>query len=284
MIVLCFMMMATLACLGLAAMAGESLPRTRMRHVYGYIRASTDKQALSPQVQREKIEAAAARLGTTVDFWFQDAPTENEDGTFNDAQSAKVPLPERRAGKILCERLERGDVLIIAEVDRGFRKLSDLVLMLDRWERLEINLVLCDFPMITDLSNPFQKAFVQMIGIFAEIERKLISKRTKEAMSLKKRQGHCLGPYAGYGFKWVRGPFDHKKNKWTKVRAADPEERNVMKTILKWKLDGHGFDDITLHLEREGVKTRKGKPWSRARVLRGFRAELELQANENKRD
>jgi DNA invertase Pin-like site-specific DNA recombinase len=279
-----YLTMATLACLGLAAVAEESLTRTRVGRVYGYIRVSTDKQAISPEVQRLKIGEAAKRLGVEVDAWYEDAPTQNPDGTYNDAQSGKIPISERKAGRELCARLAEGDLIITAKVDRAFRKLSDLVVMLDRWERLGVNLLMCDFPMLTDLSNPFQRAFVQMVGIFAEIERKLISQRTREALALKKRQGHCLGPHAGYGFQWVRGPFDHQKQKWTKVRAADHDERRIMGEIVRRRRAGHGFDQITLQLDREGVTTRIGKPWSRARVLRAFRAEVVLQVKESRRD
>jgi hypothetical protein len=53
-----------------------------------------------------------------------------------------------------------------------------------------------------------------------------------------------------------------------------------MAQTVKWKLDGHGWDAITDHLRVQGVVTAKDKPWSRARVIRGFRTELRLQAQE----
>lgn len=96
---------------------------------YGYIRVSTDRQSLSPEVQRGQIEQAAQRLGVTVHAWFEDAPTKNPDGSWNDAASGKVPLPERRAGRALCALLKKGDLVIAAKVDRAFRRLSDCVLM-----------------------------------------------------------------------------------------------------------------------------------------------------------
>ena len=52
--------------------------------VYGYIRASTDKQIASPETQREIIEEYARRLGRTVDAFYIDPAT-----------SGKKPLFER---------------------------------------------------------------------------------------------------------------------------------------------------------------------------------------------
>jgi DNA invertase Pin-like site-specific DNA recombinase len=278
-----FLMLTTLACLGLAAVAEEMIPRARTGRVYGYVRVSTDKQALSPEAQRQAIENAARNTGRAIDAWFQDAPTRNPDGSWNDAQSGKIPIAERAAGRELCVRLAKGDLVIIAKVDRAFRKLSDLVVMLDRWERLGVNLLMCDFPMLTDLSNPFQKAFVQMVGIFAEIERKLIAQRTREALAMKKRQGHGHGRYAGYGMKWERR-WDRDQGRYVKVRVADSDERRIMGEIVHWRLEGQSWDAIRRHVASTlQLTTKEGRPWSRARIIRAFRAELALQAQENDR-
>jgi DNA invertase Pin-like site-specific DNA recombinase len=276
-----FIMIGTLALLGLASVAEEVVPRTRVGRCYGYVRVSTDKQSLSPQAQRQAIEEAARRMGKAVDGWFQDAPVQNPDGSWNDAASGKVPITERKAGKELCARLQKGDVVIAAKVDRAFRRLSDCVLMLDRWERLGVGLVLCDFPMIGDLSNPWNKAMLQLIAVFAEIERKLTSQRTREGLAMRKKKGHALNRFPGYGFTWEKS-WDPETRKRVKVRVANPEERAVMRQIVKWRLDDYAWDEITAHLFRQGVKTKHGTTWSRARVIRAFRAELALQDSENR--
>jgi DNA invertase Pin-like site-specific DNA recombinase len=260
------------------AMVVEATPLGRC---YGYIRVSTDKQALSPQVQRNTIEEAARRIGRSIDAWFEDAPTKNADGSWNDAASGKVPLPERKAGRELCARLKKGDLVIAAKVDRAFRKLSDCVIMLDRWERLGVGLLLCDFPMLSDLTNPFGKAMIQIVAVFAEIERKLISQRTREALALRKRKGQAHSRYPGYGMRWERR-WDAEQGKYVKVKVADPDERRVMREIVRWKLEGEGWDVITLRLEGQKIQTRAGTPWSRSRVIRAFQAELKLQALENR--
>ncbi len=65
-----------------------------------------------------------------------------------------------------------------------------------------------------------------------------------------------------------------------KVRVADPRERAIMAQIVRWHMDGHGWDSITAHLKAQGVPTKHGTAWSRSRVIRAFHAELRLQSSE----
>ena len=67
-----------------------------MARVYGYIRASTDKQIASPETQRQIIEEYARRLGRTVDRYFVDP-----------AVSGKKSLFDRDAGKELMRPASR---------------------------------------------------------------------------------------------------------------------------------------------------------------------------------
>jgi Resolvase, N terminal domain len=78
-----------------------------MSHIYGYIRASTDKQIASPETQRQIIEEYARRIGRTVDHCFVDPAT-----------SGKKALFERDAGKELSLTLKKGDEVIVARLDR----------------------------------------------------------------------------------------------------------------------------------------------------------------------
>ena len=68
-----------------------------MARVYGYIRASTDKQIASPETQRQIIEEYARRLGRTVDRFFIDP-----------AISGKKSLFDRDAGKELMADPQEG--------------------------------------------------------------------------------------------------------------------------------------------------------------------------------
>src|SRR5689334_11167184 len=103
------LMFAAFVCVAAFAAAAEWLTeRPVPGRVYGYVRVSTDKQAANPEVQRKAIEQAALNIGRTVDAWFQDAPAQNPDGSWNDAQSGKVPISERKAGREMTPGSARG--------------------------------------------------------------------------------------------------------------------------------------------------------------------------------
>ena len=249
--------------------------------LYAYVRVSTDKQSLGPEAQRQIIDAFTVRLGLSVDAYFEDAPVFRDGGMVDDSACGAVPLGRRRAGGEMMARLTRGDVVIVAKVDRAFRSLADCAACLDRWETMGVGIVICDLAGQLDIGSPFGKAMVQILAVFAELERKMISQRTREALALRKRQGTANSRYPGYGFRWERR-WDREKLKHVKHKVADPEERRVMKEIVRWRLDGLRWEEITERIVYElELVTKDGKPWNQARIMRAFQAELQLQAREN---
>jgi DNA invertase Pin-like site-specific DNA recombinase len=247
--------------------------------LYGYLRVSTDKQAMSPLVQRGIIIAEAERLGRKISAWFQDAPIENPDGSINDSVSGKVFVGKRKAGSELMARLKKGDGVIVAKLDRIFRSASDCCQCLDRWERAGVDITICDMPGL-DISQPMGKAMLQMIAVFAELERGMISQRTKEGLGLRKSRGTANGKYPGYGFQWEKR-WDAKLLKHLKHKVPYPEERRVMKEIVKWRMDDHSWHTIEAHLADLGMVTKEGKRWEVSRIIRSYKAELILMAEEN---
>jgi DNA invertase Pin-like site-specific DNA recombinase len=252
-------------------------------HLYGYIRVSTDKQAVGPEVQRRAIEEAASRMGRTVDAWFQDASSIGPDGAIDDSVSGKVFIERRKAGRELCERLRRGDVVVVARIDRAFRSLTDCAQCLDRWERMGVAIHICDLAGQMDIGTPMGKAMVQMLAVFAELERKMISQRTREALALRKRKGHANGRFPGYGFRWERR-WDREQLRHVNVKVDDEEERRVMREIVRWRQEGRSWDEIRRHVVYElRLVTKDGKPWTQSWIMRAFRAELALRADESSR-
>ncbi len=250
--------------------------------LYGYIRVSTDKQSVSPEVQRTNIQEAANRMGKPIAAWFQDAPTVNEDGSVNDAASGKVFIGNRKAGRELLGRLKQGDVVIVAKIDRAFRSLTDCAQCLDRWERGGVGIFICDMAGQLDIGSPFGKAMVQILAVFAELERKMISQRTKEGLALRKREGKSHSRFPGYGFRWEKR-WEPKLLKHVKYKVSDPEERRIMREIVKWRMDNHSWNEIREHVVYNlKLITKEGKPWTKARIMRAFQAELILQAQENR--
>lgn len=252
------------------------------REVFLYVRVSTAKQDQSPADQRTIGARLAETNNLAINGTFQDAPVKTAEGRWNDAQSGKIPLFQRPAGKELCHRLKAGDIVVASKFDRLFRRLSDAAIMMDKWERIGVRLLIGDFPMLADLNNPFQKAFLQQAGVYAELERKLTAQRTREALALRKMEGSPVSRYVGYGFKLERRYCPSAK-KVKRYKVADPDERIVMGEIVKWRVGGSTFEEIYFHLLMAKILTRDGTEWSYDRIRRAFLAELELQRSENSR-
>ena len=109
-----------------------------MARVYGYIRASTDRQIASPETQRQIIEDYAKRLGRIVDRYFIDP-----------AVSGKKRLHDRNAGRELMSTLRVRDTVIVARLDRLSRSFIGFAHILEAWTKLKVGIHLCDMPVVT---------------------------------------------------------------------------------------------------------------------------------------
>src|SRR3981189_2952289 len=92
---------------------------------------------------------------------------------------------------IALKKLEHGDTLIVWKLDRLGRSLRDLITMLDDLKRRGVK-----FRSLTeaiDTDTPTGRAMWQMIGVLAELERSLISERTRAGVKAAQRRGVKFG-------------------------------------------------------------------------------------------
>lgn len=147
----------------------------------GYLRVSTGKQ--HPANQKDEIERFAARKSITVDRWV----TEVASGTKN--------RNERKLGKLL-NMLKPGDILIVTEISRLSRTLTEIMSIMGRC--LEKGIVLYTTKEGYTFDNTINsKVLCFAFGLVAEIERNLISLRTREALAMRKAEGVKLGRRRG---------------------------------------------------------------------------------------
>ena len=150
--------------------------------IYGYIRVSTDTQDC--ENQKIGIESKAATLGIKIDKYIEDAGISG------------IKEPEERALGGCLKKLKNGDVLICSELSRLGRKLFMIMRILEHCMK-------CGAKVYTvkdgyELGDNIQsKVMAFAFGLSAEIERDLISQRTKEALLKLKKQGKKLGREAG---------------------------------------------------------------------------------------
>ena len=146
--------------------------------VYAYLRVSTGKQ--DGDNQKLGVEELAKRHGLTIDEYIDD---EGVSGT-------KEP-EKRELGKLL-EKLKPGDVLLAGEISRLGRSLFMVMRILEHCMKNDVRVYTAkDGYELGD--NIQSKVLAFAFGLSAEIEREMISRRTKEALAKKKAEGVILG-------------------------------------------------------------------------------------------
>lgn len=85
--------------------------------------------------------------------------------------------------------------LMVSKLDRLSRSLLDFAWLMASAEKEGWNIILLDLGV--DLRQPAGKAMAQMLAIFAEFERNVISQRTKDGLAEKRDQGVRLGRPVG---------------------------------------------------------------------------------------
>lgn len=153
--------------------------------VFAYLRVSTTRQHL--ENQRGEILRYTLSKGIKVDRWI------------TDTISGKTESKKRNLGKIL-NRLKKGDTLIVTELSRLSRSLHEIMQIMKFCvdNKVEIHSTK-DGYIFDDSINSKVLSFA--FGLAAEIEHKLISQRTREAMALRKLEGKHMGRRKGSGEK-----------------------------------------------------------------------------------
>lgn len=148
---------------------------------YGYIRVSTDKQTV--ENQRYEILKWCGNRGIKIDGWIE----ETVSGTKNYTKRALGPLLAH-----ICEN----DTIICAELSRLGRNFFMIMEILNICvnKRCSVQTVKENFSLKNDIQS---KVIAFAFSLSAEIERQLISQRTKEALAARKASGKKLGRTAG---------------------------------------------------------------------------------------
>jgi DNA invertase Pin-like site-specific DNA recombinase len=145
--------------------------------IYGYIRVSTDKQTV--ENQRFEINHFCKKQNLKIDQWIEETI------------SGTKEVEKRQLGRLL-KKLQKDDVLICSELSRLGRSLFMIMDVLSECMKKEIQLwtIKDNYRLGTDISS---KVLAFAFGLSAEIERNLISQRTKEALARAKAEGKTLG-------------------------------------------------------------------------------------------
>jgi DNA invertase Pin-like site-specific DNA recombinase len=145
--------------------------------IYGYIRVSTDKQTV--ENQRYEINQFCGKNVMVIDKWIEETI------------SGSKKIEDRKLGKLL-KRMRKDDVLICSELSRLGRNLLMIMGILNECMNRDIQVwtIKDHYRLGSDINS---KVLAFAFGLSAEIERNLISQRTKEALARKRAEGVVLG-------------------------------------------------------------------------------------------
>ena len=145
--------------------------------IIGYIRVSTEKQHI--ENQEDEIKRFASVNGWSIDKWV------------TEVVSGKRDVRLRKLGRVL-KHLRRGDTLVITEVSRLSRSLTDIMEIMGICVKKGVNIYTTKEKYQFDNSIN-SKVLCFAFGLVAEIVRNLISMRTKEALAARRADCVHLG-------------------------------------------------------------------------------------------
>lgn len=178
---------------------------------YAYIRISTDHQNV--ENQQHEILTYAQRHKIPIDKWV------------SETISSRKPLPERKLGKLL-KKLRKGDVLIATELSRLGRNLLEVMGILQNCleKGCQIWTLKENYRLGADIQS---KVLAFAFSLAGEIERQLISERTKNSLQRLKDEGRHLGRPHGFSYQ----KLEKKHNKIAKLLSEGVSKAEIARLM-----------------------------------------------------
>jgi len=194
--------------------------------IYGYIRVSTDRQTV--ENQRFEVAKFCEQHGMTVNKWIEETI------------SGTISTDERKLGELLAN-MQKDDIMICSELSRLGRNLLMIMSALNVCMEKEVQVwtIKDNYRLGKDISS---KVLAFTFGLTAEIERMLISQRTKESLARRKAEGTRLGrPYGAKSKKIKLTGKEMQINKLLEQKASlskIAEKLGIHRSTLRRYLTG----------------------------------------------
>lgn len=183
--------------------------------VYGYIRVSTQDQHLGNQ--ELEIRRFAERDGLNIDKFI------------TISVSSRRSFKERRLDELINE-LQEDDVLIVTEISRLARSVSEFIRLIDIFTSLKVRLVIIKQNLDIKSGKGIDATTRLILNVFfsiAELEKNMISERTKMGLERAKENGTKLGRPKGS----LSSKLDSKKQRIIELHQLGVTKLNIAKQI-----------------------------------------------------
>ncbi len=153
-----------------------------MSRTIAYLRASTEKQDLNNQ--KLEILEFARKKEVKIDEFVEIT------------MSSRKTSKQRRIYEVM-QTLSESDTLVVTELSRLGRSTADVIALINELVERNIRVIILKQNLDLNTHDMNSKIVITLFSLFAELERDLISVRTREALAGKKRQGMKLGKPKG---------------------------------------------------------------------------------------
>lgn len=184
-----------------------------MAKIVAYLRASTGKQDLSHQ-KLEILEFARKQELQINEF---------VEITISSRKNSK----QRRVDELL-EKLNDADTLIVTELSRLGRSTAEVIALINALIKRNIRVIIIKQSLDIKKHDMQSKVMITLFSLFGELERDLVSLRTKEALAAKKMQGTVLGKPKGT---IQKSKFDKDQPKIQELLAYELSVRKIAKVL-----------------------------------------------------
>ena len=181
--------------------------------IYGYIRVSSDKQTV--ENQRFEINNFCEKYNMQIDGWIEETI------------SGTKAYNKRQLGTLL-KRVKKDDLIICAELSRLGRNLFMIMEILNicMTKECKVWTIKDNYRLGEDIQS---KVLAFAFGLSAEIERNLISQRTKEALARKRAEGVTLGRPKGRKTSPEKHKLYGKRKLISELLAVGMSQRSIAK-------------------------------------------------------
>ena len=212
-----------------------------------YLRVSTGSQDLANQKMAVLDYARQQRF--TVD-------------RFVEAQVSSRKTPAQRGIEDLLGTLAAGDRLVVSELSRLGRSLGQVIRIVDELVKRKVRFIAIKEAIRFEGKQDMQtKVMIALFGLFAEVERDLISQRTKEGLAAARARGRLLGrPKGALG----KSKLDGKEEEIRMLLEKTVSKASIAKIVGVSRTALHHF----IRTRKLAPKASKGEP--RGAVLRAY--------------
>jgi len=184
-----------------------------MAKTLAYLRASTDKQETNNQ--KLEILEFARKKGMKIDDYIE--------LTISSRKTQK----QRRIDE-LVNRLNPNDTLIVTELSRLGRSTAEVIGLVNAMVEQNVRVIILKQNMDIQQQDMNSKIIITLFSLFGELERDLVSSRTKEALAAKKAQGITLGKPKGT---IQKSKFDEHSDKIRELLEMGLSVRKIAKFL-----------------------------------------------------